>query len=110
MQIAQQLQISGVTGVIEGPLPTKEGGGGYKFDSLASVINVAMPLLFAIAGIILFLILVWGGFDFLTSMGDPKKAEGAKNKITSAIIGIVILFTAYWVVQLVDMFFGFKIF
>ena len=108
MQIAQVLKISGVPGEIIGPLNTDPDK--PQYNNLADIVNIAMPYLFSIAGIILFLMLVWGGFEFLTSMGDPKKAEGAKNKITSAIIGIVILFMSYWVVQLIDIFFGFKIF
>lgn len=110
MKIAQILKISG--NQLEGPLPTLQGSttGTTKFPTLASVINQAMPLLFSIAGILLFLYLVWGGFNFLTSMGDPKKAEMGKHKITSAVIGIVILFAAYWVVQLTDIFFGFGIY
>ncbi len=105
MRIAQSLQIPGVTGTIEGPK-----GVGAKFTNLASVINQAVPILFAFAGIALFAYLVWGGFDFLTSMGDPKKAEAGKNKITSAVIGFIIIFAAFWILQIVDVFFGFKIF
>lgn len=96
MQLAQNLQLPGVTGQIKGPLP--EG----RFTTLSSLITIALPLIFGIAGLFLFLYLLWGGFDYLTSMGDPKKAEGGKNKITNALIGFVIIFASYWIVQLVD--------
>ena len=89
---------------IEGPLPTLVGDptGRYAFTNLSSIVNVALPYLFGIAGILLFLMLVWGGFDLLTAMGDPKKAETAKNKITNALIGILIIIFAYWLVVLLD--------
>lgn len=107
MKIAQILRISGQE--IQGPLPTIPGGG-YKFTNLASIVNNAVPLLFAFSGIALFIYLVWGGFDFLTSMGDAKKAEQGKNKITHAVVGFIIIFISFWVVQIVDAFLGFDIF
>lgn len=101
-QLAQKIILPGDTPIeIQGPLPTLEGGG-YKFTNLASLINHALPLVFSIAGIFLLLYLVWGGFGYLTSMGDPKKAESAKKKITNAIIGFIIIFVAYWLVQILD--------
>lgn len=112
-ELAQKLIISTAPGEtpfeIQGPLPTLLGGG-YEFTNLASVVTAALPLVFSIAGIFLLAYLVWGGFDFLTSMGDPKKAEAGKNKITSALIGILIIISAYWIVQLVDKLFQLKIY
>lgn len=98
MKLAQAVKIPGNQN-ITGPLP--EG----RFTNLSSIITIALPLVFGIAGLFLFLYLLWGGFDYLTSMGDPKKAEAGKNKITNAIIGFVIIFASYWIVQLVDYIF-----
>jgi len=100
-QLAQKIVINGQE--FYGPLPTLTGVGNegkVEFDSLASIVNKAVTYLFPIAGIFLFLYLVWGGFDFLTSMGDAKKAETGKNKITSALIGFLLIFAAYWIVQI----------
>ncbi|OGF98788.1 hypothetical protein A3D78_03740 [Candidatus Gottesmanbacteria bacterium RIFCSPHIGHO2_02_FULL_39_14] len=98
--LTQIIVIPGVTGTIQGPLPSG------RFTNLASLVNNAMPILMALAGIALLLYLIWGGFDFLTSMGDPKKAEAGKTKITQAIIGFFIIFAAYWITQLVAFLFG----
>ncbi len=103
MKIAQRLEINGTP--IEGPLPKDT-----PFTNLASVVNNAVPILFAFSGIALFIYFVWGGFDYLTSMGDPKKAEQGKNKITNAVVGFIIMFVAFWVVQVMDIFLGFEIF
>src|SRR3989338_7176207 len=99
--IAQEFNIPSYA-PIKGPLP------GGKFTNLASVVNAAVPLLFAFVGIALFIYLVWGGFDFMMSMGDAKKAESGKGKITNAIIGFILIFVAFWIVQIADAFFGFK--
>ncbi|KKS95642.1 MAG: hypothetical protein UV73_C0015G0017 [Candidatus Gottesmanbacteria bacterium GW2011_GWA2_43_14] len=100
--IAQGLKLPGATTAIQGPLK------GTKFTNLSSLISNAIPLIFPIAGLILFAYLIWGGFDFLTSLGDPKKAEAAKNKITYAVLGFFLIFAAYWIVQLVAYFFKLK--
>jgi len=42
----------------------------------------------------------------MTSAGDPKKVQSARDKITGALIGFVIIFVAYWIVQLVSLFLG----
>lgn len=97
MQLAQQLKIGNMT--VDGPL--NKPGAPQQFNSLADIVNNAVPLLFAIAGIILLVYILWGGFDFLTSMGDPKKAESGKNKITTAIIGFIIIFVSFWIVQII---------
>lgn len=97
--LAQKLELP--NGVIEGP---SEISG--RFKDLAAVINKLIPLLFVFAGLILFVMLIFGGFDLLTSGGDPKKAESAKGKITNAVIGFVIVFIAYWLTQILSLIFG----
>ncbi len=96
--LAQVLNLPGNV-TINGPLNKP---GMPQFENLASLINNSLTYLFAIAGILLLLYLIWGGFDYLTSMGDPKKTEGANKKLTSAIIGIIIIFISYWIVQLAE--------
>lgn len=94
--LAQVLNLPGNV-TINGPLNATK-----NFTNLASVVNNSLTFVFAIAGILLLLYLIWGGFDYLTSMGDPKKAEAANKKISSAIIGIIIIFISYWIVQLAE--------
>src|SRR3989344_738841 len=56
-------------------------------------------LLFTLATPILIVVLIAGGFIYLTSGGNPKKTETAKGLITSAIVGIIIAFAAWLVVD-----------
>lgn len=95
MLLAQDIKLPDGT-TISGPLPAG------RFTTLASVVSNALPYIYPIAGILVLLYFVWGGFEYLTSMGDPKKAEAARAKLTHAVIGFVIIFVAYWIVQIVD--------
>lgn len=103
MYLAQDLNLPGGQ-TITGPLPAG------RFTNLASLVTNALPIVFSVAGIILLLYLLWGGFDYLSSMGDPKKAESGQNKITNAVIGFIIIFAAFWIVQLIDYIFKLKIY
>lgn len=103
MFLTQKIRLPGTTpgeqSEIIGPLP--EG----RFTNLASILNVSLPYIFSIAGVLLLAYLIWGGFNYLTSMGDPKKAEVGKSRITHAVIGFFIIFVAYWLVQIIDFVF-----
>jgi len=53
------------------------------------------------AGIVLFVLLVVGGFKFITSGGDPKAVEGARKTLTSAIAGLIIILLSYLILLLI---------
>ena len=56
--------------------------------------------IFAFAGIMLLIYLLMGGLQLMFAGGDPKKVQAAWSKITNAVVGFVLVFTAYWLVQL----------
>lgn len=59
------------------------------------VVNFA----FFLATPILIIVLIVGGFIYLTSGGNPKKTEQAKSLLTSAIVGIIIALAAWLIVS-----------
>ncbi len=61
---------------------------------------------FFISGLALLIYLLFGGFTLLTSGGNPDKVEAGKKTITNAVIGFIIIFTAYWIVQIVGLVLG----
>lgn len=101
--LAQDLTVPGSNVTIHGPLNSANAT--LRFDNLSSIASNAVTLIFPIAGAILLAMLMFGGFEYITSFGDPKKAELARTRITNALIGIVIIFASYWIVQLVDYIF-----
>jgi hypothetical protein len=63
-----------------------------------------------VAAVVFFFILVIGGIRWIASGGDKAATEGARNQITAALIGLVIVFAAWAIVQLIQVFFGVNIF
>lgn len=76
---------------------------------VTQIISALLPYLFTIAGLILFAMLIAGGFQMLTAANNPKAAEAGKTRITHAIIGFMIIFTAYWLTQILEIILGVKI-
>lgn len=82
-------------------------GRGYatNFGNMfSSILNVVM----LIAALLVFAYMIWGGIEWITSGGDKGKAESARNKLTAAIIGLVIVASSYAVITLVVQFLGFN--
>ena len=87
--------------------PEAQGGLLSKSNSnIGEVISGLLPYIFVIAGLTLFILLIMGGFGLLTSAGSPDKVKAAQGKITSAIIGFVIIFIAYWLMRILEIVFG----
>ncbi len=94
-----QLKLPGSVDAINDPV-------GAQFPDLASVVNQATPIVLMICGLLLFGYLLWGGFDYLTAMGDPEKAAAGRARITYAVLGFVVVFGAYWLTQIISYMFG----
>lgn len=76
------------------------------YPAVSSFLNLLVPVAFIIAGLILLFLLIGGGFSIVASGGNAKSVESGKNQIMSAIIGFVIIFAAYWIIQIVQAFTG----
>ena len=80
------------------------------YTTVGSVIVEVLNYVYIIAGFILLYQLVSGGFALMLSKGDQRAVEGAKAKITNGVVGFVILFVAYWLVQLLGVVFKIPVF
>ena len=64
---------------------------------------------FPLAGLILFVMLIWGGVEMMAGSATSKSMDAGKQRITSALIGFLLLFSAYWIARLLEMAFGISI-
>lgn len=84
-------------------------GGQYGFGNINSVGEGFSRLVtpgFAIATTIVAFSLIFGGFKYLTSGGDKEQVESAKNLITHAIIGFILLIFMFLVLKFLPEYFG----
>ena len=74
-------------------------------DSIGGIINSFLPTLLSIAGLILFGMLVMGGFTMLAGAADKESQEKGKKMITSSLFGFFVIFLAYWIAQILQVIF-----
>ena len=65
-----------------------------------------VSIIFFIAGALLLLYLIWGGLELMVSHGSPDSIASGKKRITNALTGMLIVFTAYWIVQIIALVLG----
>ena len=70
------------------------------------IVQVNLNLAVRLAGIAVFIMLIIGGFKYLTSGGDPKATESAKNTITYAIFGLALLLGGWLILLFIKEFTG----
>ncbi|MBU0649434.1 pilin [Patescibacteria group bacterium] len=68
---------------------------GLPKTDIASVIGSIIKTLLAVLGVIFFILLVYGGLLWMTARGNQEKVDKAKDALTNAIIGLLIILVAY---------------
>lgn len=80
--------------------------GFFKFTNIGQMVSRVFSVSLSISGVLVFMFLVWGAIDLISSQGDKQQLEGARNKITYALIGLGIMVVAWAAWILVLKFFG----
>lgn len=73
-----------------------------KNAAVSDVVSRALLFIFPIAGLILLMMLIFGGFSMLTSGGNPEKMQKGQGMIVNAVVGFIIIFVAYWILQILQ--------
>ena len=60
----------------------------------------------AFIGVIFFVLMIYGGFLWMTARGNEQQVEKAKDLIISAVIGLIIIFAAYAITMYLGQIFG----
>lgn len=95
----------------DAPITINPGSGSaaFKIKDIGLLITRALQVALLIAGLLVFVYLVLGGLQWITSGGDKGKTEAARNQITAALVGLAIVAAAFALIQVVGYFFGFNI-
>ena len=82
------------TGMAAGSRPVSE-----VFTDPATLINILVSNLFLFSGLIFLALIVYSGYLYIYD--TTKGKDQAKEILTNAMKGFILMFTAYWIVQLV---------
>lgn len=84
-------------------LPTSES------TSLSSLIQLVVTFMFIGASILALFFLIWGGIQWIVSGGDKTAVEAARKRVTYSLLGLIVVFFSYFIVNLIGNFFGVKL-
>ena len=90
--------------------PGGELGSNLQGLEVGNIVSGGLRLILVIAALVFFFILVVGGIKWIMSGGDKTHTEGARNQITAALVGLVIVFSAWAIASLLGTFFDINIF
>lgn len=94
--LAQTVNINGQQ--IKGPL---EG-----IDNIGSLVSRLLIFIIPIAATILVFVFIWGGYDYMMSQGNPEKVKSAQAKITTGLIGFILMVISFLVVRIIAQLVG----
>ena len=77
--------------------------------TLNGIISTFLPYILSFAGVVLLFMLISGGFTMLTAVGSPEAADAGKQRISAALLGFLLLFISYWIIQILEIVLGINI-
>lgn len=80
-----------------------------NWAGLSAVINRALQFVFAVAGVALLGLFIYGGFTWLTSAGDANKVKSAQGILINSGIGIAIVVCSAIIVRIFSNILGWNI-
>lgn len=106
---------------LDNPPPAQgqdQGGGSpfFKFNptglfqNLGDLLKNLLIVLFVFAAILAFIFIVIGGIQWITAGGDKVAAGAARDRITAAVIGLVIVVAAFAITWIITAALGVNIF
>lgn len=81
------------------------GGGSIKLSpsgDFAKFIKWLFPALLGTAAILAMFMIVIAGFQWVTAYGNPSKIEDARDRIFMAILGLILAFAAWLILNTIN--------
>ncbi len=78
---------------------------------LSNIVSLVVRIGFVVSGVLILFFIVFAGFQIVASAGsnNPEGAKKGKEAATTAAVGFAIVFTAYWIVRLIEVIVGVNI-
>ncbi|OGG09503.1 hypothetical protein A2154_02285 [Candidatus Gottesmanbacteria bacterium RBG_16_43_7] len=83
--------------------------GAASISCLEPLFANVVTALVSFIGLVLFIMLIVGGYNYLFAGGDAKKMEKAKGTLSAAVIGLVVIVAAWLIILLIINFTGLEV-
>lgn len=86
-------------------IPSYPEGSGFKFENanVGTILSGLLPYIYVVAGLVLLILLIAGGFQLMTSAGNPDSIKAGSGRIKAALIGFLIIFLSYFIMTAVEV-------
>ncbi|MFH0956077.1 MAG: hypothetical protein V1801_02610 [Candidatus Falkowbacteria bacterium] len=74
---------------------TKAWGQAPGPSGMTSIIQTVISAFLGLLGVIFLVLIIYAGYNWMTAQGDEEKVTVAKNTLTRAVIGLIIIVAAY---------------
>jgi len=92
ISLAQEVEYPQIPGV---PTPTAT-------TTFPEYVRYLFYLFILVSGVIAILVLIWAGFLWFTSTGDPQRINEAKRKAIGSLFGLIILLSSYLIITTIN--------
>ncbi|HTM68498.1 MAG TPA: hypothetical protein VL426_04305 [Candidatus Binatia bacterium] len=86
---------------LKGSLNSTAGSAGLTSKPLPQLVGSFIAAALGLLGVVLVVLVVYAGFIWMTAQGNEEKIKKAKGMITSAVVGMIIIFAAYAITNFV---------
>ena len=93
-------------GVVGSGLTKTKDAAGYKSTELVAFWIKFINSLIALVGIVFLILIIYGGFLWMTARGNDQQIEKAKKLLIAAIIGLMIVIAARLIVEFIILYIG----
>jgi hypothetical protein len=100
---AQATPTKSIQDIFGAPTPPP-GGPNFQnpVEGISRIITFGIQTFFVIGGLTVLFFLLWGAYDWITSGSEEEKLNSAKQKMTNAVIGIILMVVALGVFTVVS--------
>lgn len=92
------------------PLKVTESEYAEEFSTPGGILSRFLNVFaFPLAGLILFVMIIWGGFEMVAGATNKKSLDAGRQRITAALIGFILLFASYWIARVLEVALGVNI-
>ncbi|MFC1727723.1 hypothetical protein ACFL0Y_04330 [Patescibacteria group bacterium] len=88
-----------------------DSSGVRSLGTLGNLVSTLIANAYILAGIILLFLIVGGGITMIVGAGQsrPESVGKGQKTITAALIGFLIIFASYWIIQIIEVITGLDI-
>jgi hypothetical protein len=90
-----------INGLCQPISPFKTTGSIASSGTITDLATKILKALLFLSGIIAVLVIIIGGFWYITSAGNTEQAEKGQRALTNAIIGLIVVILAYAIVNII---------